>query len=344
MDSSGPIHESSNDDERWLTVGELVEFAICSRAGLLAVETRDGSEAPARTQIVGDFPTPYTSEDIDRTLNERLNQVWRWKAAGAVILIGVIIFFVTDYLPGLLLTGGLLMAIGLKLREPMAAVRELVSLRGSIFFRQKVTLNPTAPDPQPIEWWGLLNAGWMSDPLHEAYQDETLGLMGRPWRVLRQGSFVLPVFKDRLDIEDSYRIRRTELRATACCELIRRCEGAQSPCAIVLHADTYRGLTIPCPPESTSEQIGRELVRARETLRAAQAGTDPLAPDISSCSECPWGRPRRASEETETICRGEPLPIYGTAIPGALVHSPCGDRYTWVPPHHDARQRELYGS
>jgi len=198
------------------------------------------------------------------------------------------------------------------------------------------------PDPgknafQPVDWWGLLLAGYEVSRPKVAMRDENWKLSGKPRRILKKGSMSIPV----------HRIRKTEgpilpqhiVRVMAHCHLIETTEGANSPFAVVLFGNTYQGMTVPNTNENR-ERFYSALERARTTILESDARErEPLAPVTgSACSRCHFGCPRPIALMEKTMRYGEALNPLLLRSRTKSFHCDCGDRFR-EKPKHDANQR-----
>lgn len=328
----------------WLTVHALSEFVFCPRAGVLTFETRADQAKEERPANL-DFALPYTLRELEQSLNHHLNRVWLWGAvtAGALVAIAVIWWLGREL--WLVLPAAILLLIARPLQRHLNAVSILSRIRA-------VALNARASggdvdfsqdESQPVDWWQLLAAGWVSVSCHEPHRDDEWALSGTPWRVLRHGSVTIPVFKTNgvARDEEPRLFAQHTVRMAGYCHLIEAREGRESPAGIVLFGNTYQGQTIPNSPQAKAA-----LTDALASARAILDGKDePLRdpPAEELCVGCHWGCPQRFRQfVTETEVAGEVLAVFGTvASDKQLYHSPCGDRFEWVPPHELALRLDL---
>lgn len=328
----------------WLTIHALSEFVFCPRAGVLTFETRGEQPTEERSANL-DFSLPYTLKELDKSLNRHLNRLWFWGAVAAAALGGAALAFWLGRDLWLVVPAVVLLLVARPLRRHINAVSALSRIRAVALSAQAAAgdIDFTDPSPQPVDWWELLAAGWISVPCHEPYRDEERALAGTPWRVLRRGSMTIPVFKmTGVAREEEPRLfAQHTVRMAGYCHLIETCEGRESPAGVVLFGNTYQGRTIPNSPQAKAA-----LADALAAARAILDGNDePLLdpPAAEICAGCPWGWPRRFRQfVTETEAAGELLPVFGTVAPDKLLyHSPCGDRFEWVAPHELALRLRL---
>ena len=335
-----PTSDSNSNRKPWLTVHALTEFVFCPRAGLVAVETcsRDEHELPPNNL---DFSLPFTLDELEYRLARNLNRLWILAGAAAIILlVGTVAAWRDQY--GIAIMSGIgLMLLAKPVARRVETVLKLVERRRAVLERERFDPPVDETVRQNVNWWDFLNAGWMSITCHEAHRDEELGLSGSPWRILRRGSLAIPVFKlSHFDAANGSRIFPQHIiRMAAYCQLIETCEGATSPCGIILFGDTYEGMTLPNDTEAKTS-FSAALQSAQQWLTlAADDRQEPPAAEPALCSGCHWGRPIVYVEGfTEHSRHDEPIPVFGTVgKDNRLYHSACGDRFTWRPPHEKAQ-------
>jgi CRISPR/Cas system-associated exonuclease Cas4 (RecB family) len=196
-------------------------------------------------------------------------------------------------------------------------------------------------DKQRVNWWEMRKAGYESIYYKEQLKDSRGRLAGRPWCVLRRGSTRIPVFALRGETRKPY--RQHYVRMAAYCHLLETCECAESPYGIVLYPDSHDGLTVPNTTWS-QRMLEEALAEWQPVIQAVQQGEqEPPPADGRRCSKCGVGYPRvHRPGETETMSNGVPLPVFSMVGPGGhAYHSPCGDRFRWVPPHRKALEKGL---
>lgn len=176
-------------------------------------------------------------------------------------------------------------------------------------------------EPQKINWWSFIRAGYEPRSLREGYRHERCRLAGRPWKILVKGNLRIPVFRKRLSkTGGEERIYyQHKVRMTAYCHLIFEAEGRGardvkevSPYGIVLFGNTYEGMTVPVI-EDNVKILGGNVKRTRETIEELKRRVLPPAPtgnDLGKCKNCPhsW-RDRHTGQ------------------------SVCGTRFGWTPPN-----------
>lgn len=334
-----PPSDHNSQRKPWLTIHALTEFVFCPRAGLIAAETDSRDENEQETTNL-DFSLPFTLDELEYRLARNLNRVWILAGAATVLLLLGAIATWRDQYAIAFLAGIGIMLLATPVARRVETVLKLVERRRAVLARERFDPPVEEAVRQNVNWWDFLNAGWMSVTCHEAHRDEELALSGSPWRILRRGSLCIPVFKlAHGDAAKGSRIFPQHIiRMAAYCHLIKTCEGADSPCGIVLFGDTYEGITLPNDADAKAS-FSAALQSAQQWLAlAADDRQEPPAAERALCSGCHLGRPIVYLEgATEHSRHGEAIPVFGTvAKNGCLYHSPCGDRFTWRPPQEDA--------
>lgn len=85
--------------------------------------------------------------------------------------------------------------------------------------------------------------------------------------------------------------------------------------------------------------------KAAQLIEAVQTGNPHVNPpqSLSHCKGCQHGRPREYIQgRSETVLNGQPLPPRtAKGNDRKHYHSPCGDRFGWIPPHELAEPKGL---
>ena len=321
----------------------LTEFVFCSRAGIVAHESdRDdpGQDLDAAPRL--DYLPDFSVRELQDALQKTWSRIWRGLALG--IAAGSLVFLVVLQAHWFLAVGVVGIALRPALRWLWSRFCDVATLQKRL--RAAIDAQPNAPDAtlmttQPVNWWSLRKAGFSVLRPEDAYCDSDLRLSGRPWRILQKGSLRIPVFRKRSGENALYPQHR--VRMAAYCNLIETCERAESPYGVVLFGDGCDGVTV---PHSTGNRqaFHEALLQARqvvESLRSQDPGPDP--PRSTACRECPLGRPvSYVRGQTSTVMYGDAAKPYLTrGSYRRLYHSPCGDRFVWVPPHERAKRKKL---
>lgn len=337
---------SATSETPWFGVHVLSQFGFCERAGLIEYEQATDDEGEEEDfEAPGprlDYVPEFEPHLIQRDVGARLEIVKRRLAiAGGIfaavnLIVGIAVGF-PWILPSLLVTlvTGLWLC-GVPIRKFQLAQsrwREWESARAA-------EPDPNHPDAQPVHWFCLLRAGYEALPMRDKLRDPRLHLAGKPWRILRKGNALIPVF--RIKRGRNLHLRRSHfIRMAAYCHLLKVAEGCESPFGIVLYPESYRGMAVRNDPRNRN-LFHSTLREARAIVTRSCAGQDPGPPmDQRVCSGCPCGFPR-VEGRIDTIRFGEPLPAYSVAgVDDRPYHSQCGDRFRWVPPHRRAFEKEL---
>ena len=326
----------ASGQDPFVGVHALTEFIYCPRAGILAFEL-EREQGPEEQANLSSLPR-WSLVRIERRLQSLIRQLELFVAIAVAVSIFLVVYH--HNMPAIVGCGLALVAIASGVMRCVRGVKVLYRRRRQAL--QAEAHEPTVDhvEPQSVNWWSLLKAGFESIAYKDALRDEQWKLLGRPWRVLRKGSLRIPVFVTR----DCPTLRRQHFtRMAAYCHLLTRCEGADSPYGVVIERDTYRGWTVPYTPASR-KAFHDGLVTARTTIRQARMGVEPVSPvNRSVCRGCPLGKPyvhRRG--KTETNQRWQPIRVNGRrGVDGRLYHSLCGDRFGWTPPHEKAFRKGL---
>ena len=308
----------------------LTEFVFCARAGLCTRDTDPEEERPAPANL--NFLPDWDEREIEFALHERANRAFRWIAGAVAAMIAayVLELLKTKFWPWLAITvsATCFIVCGLACWDAIVLFSRLLAAR-----RAKPREPDLAgPEEQRIDWWELRKAGYLPVKNDAPYVDEGLGLLGRPWRVLRLGSRSIPVFcrDDDGPIRFQHRVR-----IAAYCHLLTVCEGGESPFGIVLNRSTRKGVALLIEPGKALGIFHGSLKQARRVIRNNDDGEWPSAPKATLCYGCPHGKPVLAQEP---FCsNGIPLEMISTVGgDGRNYHSRCGDRFGEIPPHEKA--------
>lgn len=324
-------------DDPPIGVHVLTEFLYCPRAGVIAWETAahdiGDEEPPPRLDYLPRFDVRLMHEELER----RLNRFWVYSA---LCLFGVATFALAAYFRS---SWGLLSGIFGTLAAGYFAGKEFYSAVLLILLIRRVEntlpLEPSSPltEVEPIDWWELLAAGFVSKRYDEdeVLNDPELRLAGRPWRILARGDLRIPVFLQRRPTDRLY--PQHFARISAYCHLVELATGFDAPYGIVLHAGRYSGWAVPNSLHAMSE-LQRGLELARTTISALRRQHRiPPNPSTTLCWNCPFARPRRFRQSfMERIFGKRPAMVpYVFQLRERNYHSVCGDRFRWVPPHRD---------
>ena len=326
----------------WINAHVLAESMYCPRAGMMAFEHKQadrGQELDRSPRL--DYLPDFSVEMIEAGLNRASNAVWRSLTWTPPVVLIAIIAGRLDGRPWWLILIPAALFGGRWLYRKLCEVVELSRRLRAAHAALPEEPNPDSTQMQPVNWWSLLKAGFSSVEYEDSHEDPDRHFSGRPWRVLHKGSLRVPVFRKR---SGKHEVRRQHVvRMAAYCHLLETCEGGQSPYGIVLFGDGYEGLTVPCSGENR-EAFAQSLDNARTLIEAVRSGgLMPDTPPGNTCCACPLGRPRvHRPGMTDTHLNGKQVAPFRTrGADQRLYHSPCGDRFDWVPPHESALEKGL---
>jgi len=284
---------AATDDTPWVSVSLLAEHTFCPRAGVIQHESREEDTGEEK------FHAPrgkafYTIKQIEKELTKWGNYT--------LIMLVITLFSFVCVVPIFILLWCFLRWADIYYSHYLPAKNARASVP-----------NPEHTEPQPTNWWALIQAGFEPRRLDEGLRDPRWRLVGCPWRILVKGDLRIPVFRKRLGRGDSgdKLYRQHYARMAAYCHLIQECEGASSPYGIVLFGHTYTGMTVPATPW-TNKTFHDALVATREMV-ASLPGKVPPAPSVQDrgkCKLCPHSWRDRTT---------------GLSV--------CGQRFNWVPPN-----------
>jgi len=323
-----------------LGVHELAAFVFCRRAGLLAFESKHEDEGHEQGLARLDFTHAYEFAELEQQLKSLLNWLLACVTALAAALVGW--WFARDPL----------FVLGIKLLQ-LALVVKVLKLSWSAFscYRKLglyASVPPKSPDPtaehdESVDWWSMRSAGFVAILPPGPFRDEEENLIGKPWRLLRHGSTLIPVFRANKpnNIKTQHRIR-----IAAYCQLVEHCEGSSSPYGIVLDPTGYAGMAIKIT-DTLQQELTQQLRRARQTISEAMvssANEPPPPRNESKCKLCHYGELHKFDDGLHLNVRGEPNVVYSLSSPDGLkYHSTCGDRFHWRSPHKTLLERAWPG-
>lgn len=332
----GEIHEPP------LGVFVLTEFVYCPRAGLCAHETGSDEEEDSPPLSFFSFNPLLSIPEIEAALQRAISEM-TWYIAGAAVLaiVAVLLSIWIDRFVGIAGVFGLLWFLTFAIQRGVQAFQLNQQRKNALEGRHREP-NPNSSDVQDVHWWDLIQAGFESQPVQDRMVDAELNFSGRPTRYLRRGNVVIPVW--RMPHYDGRLYPQNFIRMAAYCHLVQKSFGAgvECPYGIILFGHGLDGVAMPFTAQRRADFI-EALRSAREAIGKTRGRTDPPPPDRSVCSRCPYGKPRvQVAGETDSICNGEALqPIFAYTANGQCLHSLCGDRFRWLPPHEDVEAKDL---
>lgn len=331
------------EQDPWIGVHSLTEFIFCPRAGLIQYEQKGLEEDNNDTQRRFDYLADWDETEIERDLKIHIRKLWFFiivLIAVPCLLIPIINWNFGGFnLFSIFGTGILVIFWTRHLFKVISRILELIRRRNAA--RQALPSEPPGEfERYEVNWWSLKKVGYETIRYRESLRDPRWKLAGKPWRVLRKDSKRIPVFR----LKAGERLfRQHYARMAAYCHLIEKSEGALSPYGIILYADSYNGIAIANAPRSR-KTFHEGLRNSRHIVKQADAGRNPPMPaNENRCKSCPIGKPFvYRSGKTETMRYGKALSVNGIeGIDNRVYHSPCGDRFWWVPPHEKAYDKGL---
>lgn len=328
-----------------LGVHVVSEHVYCPRAGLITHAGTPSDEGVEPSILRLDYAPNYELAEIKRQLAIQASLHWQLLAiAVGFALAGFVMSLAVHW--SLLYAG--LLAAGIPARYFWLEMGKSAKLwREDDAAESAQALEPSAAIQQdePVNWWSLRAAGFVSHPVENTQIDAELKLVGKPWRILRRGDMAIPAFVRR---SDKPLTSQQRVRIAAYCQLIRVNEQAESPFGIVLNPGTFEGIAVK-PSEGDFERLRRALRHApRVLLDWTNLRSFPPAPHESNfapCSNCPHGKPSRlVPGKSETTSYGRNVPPFrmkSGIVANVDFHSPCGDHFQWTPKHEDADELEL---
>jgi len=356
---SGP---SADFQEPWIGVHTLSEFAFCPRAGICSHDNSGSDDGEEICDRPGFYHLPIF---FDNELKLQLGELQA--SLRASMLFGLCLVIAATaaglFLHPLFYLAAMLVGI--------ASLVALVTIKSGItevkdVLEQWSKINSELPgtditEPTAVYWPNFFVAKYGCDPPTDVMDDEKWRLRGKPWRILRRGKMVIPVFlrnvmrgTDSRDTETPPLYNQHFVRIAAYCHLLESSTGLQVPYGVILTRGELTGVAIPNTRE-TRERLEYDMEDARRTMRdlAEQPNMYPTK-DENKCVGCPHGRPVLAQVRFPCRKTGE------NAEPGELgirtasakprdrekqrprrFHSHCGDRFQWLPPHELTVAMEL---
>lgn len=313
----------ASPQDPWVAVSLISEHVYCPRAAIILHEKNQEDTGDEEQPIISSkrhISVFYTIAQIEREL-QRLSRIRATVGVTTLILLAVTLasMAIANLLPFFGAIGGIIsMLAGLGFVGCAIGTVSVMAQHASLYHGQylpAINTPPREPPPthtesQPVEWWGLINAGFQVVRPQEQYRDPHWHLAGCPWRVLVRGNLRIPVFRARSRRNGEDRLFRKHLaRMAAYSHLIEKNERAQSPYGVVLFGSTLKGMTVPNAPGIRSV-FHDGLVSTRRTIAALAGNGVPGEPPEHICKNCPLSRRDRATGLSE-----------------------CGTRFRWTPPN-----------
>lgn len=294
-------------NDPWLSVSLLSESDYCKRAGIIQYERDEEDQGDEIGHLGRKKRHFYNYRQIMRERKRYLKRALIWFVFICISLFASVLP-VTDLTVNCLKLVGFLF-LGFCLGNLVRALNYWFLERRYKHFQASVP-HPAHQEPQWINWWSMINAGFHFTRPQDQYRDEHWRLAGRPWAVLVHGDLRIPVFRRRIKSQSEMRLyHKNFVRMAAYCHLLEKGErGAKAPYGIVLMGDTEAGLSVPYQP-GTKKMFHTALREARATLGHSQSWSPP-PPTAQVCLNCPHSWRDRYTDE-----------------------SVCGNRFGWIPPN-----------
>jgi hypothetical protein len=309
-------------------VHELSQFVYCPRAGLIAYEAETQDEGvEGRPTDLSHLPE-YSLINIEAAISRAVVILFILVSLGVVAVIAAGIAALAKnlwiYRVSQWALLGILIGCFYRIRILFVLLR-----------RRRLALRTQAREPiflgdgaYPIHWWELRAAGFSIRRLERILHDEELGINGRPWAILVRGTECIPVFRMCGENERVY--PNHMVRVAGYCRLVEAAMNYDSPYGIVLLPRRLDAMAIPHTPQLKAKLQGAiEIAMHTVTL-----GRDPDEPTNKKvCINCPLGKPRKyVAGKSTNYFKTQPLDPYCVSAQGFNWHTPCGDRFKWIPP------------
>lgn len=313
-----------------LGVHDLAAFTFCTRAGILSVESKRDDDGLDIGLANLDYSHPYDLLELQRELAELLKNWTR-------CLVFLCLMATFQYFVGLGIIWLVCLAAEVFVIKILAQV---IGRTYDVFFSLKqfnhipaAAPNAMSSKDESINWWAMRAEGFAVIKPKSPFHDEQANLIGRPWRLLRKGTMLIPVFRTKKPdvIREQHRVR-----IAAYCHLIETCEGSTSPYGVILGPEGYDGLAVKATHELDERRM-QVMMNARHAIsQSATSRIEPGQPrNELKCRECWYARLMRHQESSVNL-RGEVVQTKALiSTSGNEFHSRCGDRFDWRPPHED---------
>lgn len=319
-----------------IDVTSLGSFVFCPRAGVIAYKQQglklNGDEEPRIPNLsyLPDFSVEELRVRFESVRPSFIRYmaasflglfiVWMLARFGSVSL-SIMILVAILFIVWKALTDGLLL---------LSIVAELAKYKTA----SPAVLSPTATEPVEVMWYDLVKAGYKPHKPLGGLKDQDLDLTGHPWRILQTTDAVrIPVLNyngDNFKVRDS-QVMRLALYSHLCKVEMR---GSKAEWGVVLNVETKRCFAIPINDQLRFKATV-ELGLFAAVLKADREQKKTPIPVASPCLNCRFGRPRPfIPGKSETVFFAEKISVYPhKGHNRELVHSDCGDKFEWLPPH-----------
>jgi len=349
--------------EPWIGVHTLSEFAFCPRAGICSHDNSGSDDGEEVCDRPGFYHLPiFFDNELRLQQAELLSSLKIGMGFGLALVVASTItgfflhpiFYIAAVVAGI---ASLVAAVTIdaRIKQIRALLKEWKKANSEL---------PGAEitEPTAVYWPNFFVVGYDRDPPTDVMENEDWRLRGKPWRVLRRGKLVIPVFLRNVVPENESRSTDTPplynqhfVRIAAYCHLLELSTGLNVPYGVILTRGELTGVAIP-NTEETRERLDFMLGEARRTMRdlADQSHIYPLK-DEGKCVGCPHGRPvpphvKFLGRKTGENAKPGEIGIHTASTrpkdrkqqhSPRRFHSHCGDRFVWLPPHQVTIAMEL---
>ncbi len=319
-----------------IDVTSLGSYVFCKRAGVIAYKQQgldsDSEEAPRVPNLsyLPDFSVDELRVRFESLLPPFLRYmttsvvglfiVWMIARYGSVSL-SILILIATLPIAWKALADGLML---------LSILTELARYKQA----SPAVLDPTATEPLEVMWYDLVKAGYKPVKPRGRLEDHNLNLTGHPWRLLQSTDGVrIPVLNyngENFQVRDSH-----EMRLALYSHLCKFCmRGSSSDWGILLNVKTKRCFAIPID-DNLRLNATLELDFFSKVLADDRENKKTPIPALTPCENCRFGKPRPFQPgKSETIFFAGAISAFPqNGRNERLVHSDCGDKFEWLPPH-----------
>lgn len=327
--------------QNYLTVDALSEFVFCPRAGLIVHELEQvKDELPPRYNV--DYVPLYDLASVEEALNRQMNRLWILLGAMGLLLAVAFVAYLSGQMLLLAPVGLGVLWLSWRGTRRLNLVLELAEISSTARAAVAREPAPTARGYEAVNWWELLAAGFDSVPYRESLVDDTLGIHGKPWRVLRKGSFRIPVVRLASEEKPDTPLPKHVISVAAYCHLLRTCEGQESPYGVLLFGNSWDGVAIVTSDELHAQLLAAVTIARKQLPLLAQSVAVEGSILLDECVGCRHGRPVAVDAVRGSPWWGEDAVIHGVSgKDGQLYQSCCGDRFEWIPPHRKSLALKL---
>ncbi len=360
LEQSGLLADTK---EPWIGVHTLSEFAFCPRAGICSHDLAGSDDGEELYDRPGFHHLPiFFDNELRLRQAELLSSLKIGMAFGLVLvvastIVGVMlhpIFYIAAMVAGIASLVALV-TIDARIKRIGALLEEWKNANSEL---------PSAEitEPTAVHWPNFFVAKYRCERPQDLMDSNDWRMRGKPWRILRHGKLVLPVFlrnvmpgADSRNTDTPPLYNQHFVRIAAYCHLLESSTGLRVPYGVILTRGGLTGMAIPNTQE-TRQRLEYMLEEARRTMRDLAEQPNVYPPkDERKCVGCPHGRPvtlqvRFPCRKTGEDAKPGELGVHTAAArpkdrkrqqQPRRFHSHCGDRFVWLPPHELAVIMEL---